>query len=296
MMATVYKTEYSQTEENGVPCVVVRGLRHFDIRLIFDCGQCFRFLPVESDYEYAVGGVAYGRYVEFCQTADMLVIRNSTVADYESIWRRYLALDMDYDEVRAELLSVFSDSVFRRAAELGDGIRILRQEPWECVCSFIISQNNNIPRIRKIIEAMCEKYGDVIEFEGRCYHSFPTAERLESVGVDEIFALRCGFRAKYIYDAARLISSGEIKLDTLFRITAAEAEKVLCTIKGVGPKVAACALLFAFEKYEAFPIDVWVKKILTKYYPDGLDINALGRYAGIAQQYLFYYERYTVGK
>lgn len=286
----------SETTQNGIPCVVVKGIRDFDVALIFDCGQCFRFMPVESEYDFAVGGVAFGKYVEFCQSGDTLVIRNANTYDFEHIWKRFLSLDLDYGEIKKELSEKMNSPVFDKAAEIGSGIRILRQEPWECVCSFIVSQNNNIPRIRKIIEAMCEKYGNKIEFEGKAYYSFPSPERLADAGVDEIFKLRCGFRAKYIHDAATLVSEKKINLDKLFALGTKDAESELCRIKGVGPKVAACALLFAFEKYDAFPIDVWVKKILEKYFPDGLDINTLGRYAGIAQQYLFYYERYTVGR
>ncbi|MBQ4137488.1 MAG: DNA-3-methyladenine glycosylase 2 family protein, partial [Clostridia bacterium] len=278
--------------------VRVAGLEHFDISQIFDCGQAFRFLPVGDD-PYHVGGVAFGRYVEFIQDGDTLIIKNATYADYENIWKRYLALDIDYAQIKSELEQAFlsqSDrGVFSRAVKLGHGIRLLRQEPWECLCSFIISQNNNIPRIRKIIDALCKRYGDRIEFDGNEYYSFPTPEVIAEAGVDAIFELRTGFRAKYIHDAALAVSEKRLELDSLFSLEGAEVERILCRIKGVGPKVAACAMLFSLEKYEAFPIDVWVKRILEKYYPDGLDISALGEYAGIAQQYLFYYERYFGG-
>ncbi len=290
------KLKITETNENGVSCVTVEGVEDFDVRLVFDCGQCFRFMPVPSEYEYALGGVAYGKYIEFCQSKDTLVIRNATLDDYKRMWKRYLGLDTDYGVIKRELSSILAGSVFDKAVSVASGIRILKQEPWECLCSFIISQNNNIPRIRKIIEAMCEKYGDEIYFNGRVYHTFPSADVLMEAGIDEIFKLKCGFRAKYIFDAASLVCKHKILLESLFDMTFKEAEEILCTIKGVGPKVASCVLLFAFEKYEAFPIDVWVKKIIEKYYPNGLDIKSLGKYAGIAQQYLFYYERYTVGR
>lgn len=293
------KLKISETLSRGVPAVRIEGLEHFDVSQVFDCGQAFRFLPIDGD-QYHVGGVAYGKYIELLQAGDTLTIINSTVCDYENIWKHYLALDVDYGEVKRELSDAMraqgDSGVFERAVAVGDGIRLLRQEPWECLCSFIISQNNNIPRIRKIIGALCEKYGEPIVFDGNTYYSFPSAETVADVGVDGIFALRTGFRAKYICDAARAVSSGELDLYKLFELDAAEAEKALCTIKGVGPKVAACAMLFSLEKYDAFPIDVWVKRILEKYYPNGLDVTALGRYAGIAQQYLFFYERYNVGR
>lgn len=292
------QTAYKPAREEicgGVPCVRAEGLEHFDVAQIFDCGQAFRFLPIPTDNgDFAVGGVAHGKYVEFVQSGDTLTVRNSSLADYEAIWKHYLSLDVDYGAIQNELKAKLNSDVFEEAVKIGDGIRLLRQEPWECVCSFIISQNNNIPRIRKIIEALCEKYGTPIEFEGKTHYSFPTPEALVNAGVDEIFALRTGFRAKYIYDAARVVTEGKLKLDKLFELDTESALEELCRVKGIGPKVASCALLFAFEKYDAFPIDVWVKKILEKYFPTGLDIKGLGAYAGIAQQYLFFYERYVV--
>ena len=285
----------TEGKEGNVPFVRVDGLEHFDVAQIFDCGQAFRFLPVSaSDSDFAVGGVAHGKYVEFLQSGDTLTIRNSTLADYDNIWKHYLSLDVDYGEIQRDLKARFDSDVFEKAVEVGNGIRLLRQEPWECVCSFIVSQNNNIPRIRKIIEAMCEKYGEKIEFEGRRYYAFPTPEALANAGVDAIFELRTGFRAKYIYDAAKKVADGEFDLAKLFELDTDSALEELCRVKGIGPKVASCTLLFAFEKYDAFPIDVWVKKIIEKYFPEGLDIKSLGDFAGIAQQYLFFYERYIV--
>lgn len=296
-MNTIIKNiRVSEVYADGVPHVRVEGLLHFDVAQIFDCGQAFRFLPVTAHGNgFAVGGVAYGKYVEFSQSGDVLTIRNSTLSDYEKIWKHYLSLDVDYGEIQRDLRARFDSEVFEKALGIGDGIRILRQEPWECVCSFIISQNNNIPRIRKIIEALSEKYGEAVEFEGKTHYAFPTPEALVTAGVDGIFNLRTGFRAKYIYDAARMVASGELDLARLFELDTESALTELCRVKGIGPKVASCALLFAFEKYDAFPVDVWVKKILEKYFPEGLDIKSLGDYAGIAQQYLFFYERYVVG-
>ena len=181
------------------------------------------------------------------------------------------------------------------AMEYGDGIRILRQEPWEAVCSFIVSQNNNIPRIKKIIRTMSREWGEPISCGGETYYSFPSAKALADAGEEAIFALKTGFRAKYIYDAACRAANGELDFDAIFSASPEDAEELLCKIKGVGPKVAACAMLFGFGKTEAFPVDVWIKRVLAKYYPAGLDVSALGSYAGFAQQYLFYYERYQVG-
>lgn len=283
---------------NGRISVTVGEIEHFDVSQIFDCGQSFRFLPL--DFAKHVGGVAFGRYVEFLQSDDTLTIIGADKSEFDEIWKHYLALDMDYAQVKRELESSFDgkdpQGVLERAMKLGCGIRLLRQEPWECLCSFVISQNNNIPRIRKIIGALCESLGDPIEVDGRTVYAFPSAETVARAGIEKIFSLGTGFRAKYIIDAAETVASGRLDLNELFKCDTQVACERLCEIRGVGPKVAACTMLFSLEKYDAFPIDVWVKRILEKYFPCGLDVDSLGRFAGIAQQYLFYYERYNVGK
>ena len=285
---------------DGLPSLRLDGLQYFDIAQIFDCGQCFRFDPVQvprhkADFE----GVAYGRWLRVGQDApDAITLYNVTAADFERIWRHYFALDADYAAIRRDIAARFSaashgcEGVMARAMAYGAGIRVLRQEPWETVCSFIISQNNNIPRIKKIIAALSEALGEKIEVNGRVYHAFPTAEALAAAGTDAIFALRTGFRAKYLYDAAVRALAGTPDYAAIADAPPQLAMEMLCEIKGVGPKVASCAMLFGFDQTEAFPVDVWMKRVLAKYYPCGLDIAALGRYAGIAQQYLFYYERW----
>ncbi len=291
-------TEFSA---DGVPALRVDGLSNFNIAQIFDCGQCFRFDPTaQPRHAVEFEGVAYGRYIHLGQdTIDSVIIYNTTAAEYEQIWKRYLALDADYGEIRRDIAVRFAhatggrDTIMPRAMEYGDGIRILRQDPWEAVCSFIVSQNNNIPRIKKIISAMSRAYGEPIICGGNTYYAFPSAEALVSAGEQAIFDLKTGFRAKYIYDAAKKVLSGELDLTAVSAASPNDAQEMLCSVKGVGPKVAACAMLFGFDKTEAFPVDVWIKRVLSKYYPEGLDISALGKYAGIAQQYLFYYERYN---
>ena len=190
-----------------------------------------------------------------------------------------------------EHFGVYGDTIFS-AMERAGGIRILRQEPWEALCSFIISQNNNIPRIKKIIRALSEKYGEAFTAFGETYYAFPTPEALSAAGEDELKSCGTGFRARYILDAAKKVSSGEIDFSVIQSMDDEEAAKYLMTICGVGAKVAACTLLYGFHRTAAFPIDVWIKRVLDKYYPGGIDISSLGAYAGIAQQYLFYYERY----
>jgi len=261
----------------------------FDADKVFDCGQCFRF---SKDSDSVWRGVAFGRLLELKQVSEKELIIFCTEAEFNELWMHYLALDCDYGEIDRVLLDM-KDSVMDRAVESGRGIRLLRQEPWEALCSFIISQNNNIPRIKGIIERMCEKYGEpVCEKNGRVYYSFPTARALYDAGVEGLFSLKTGFRAGYIHNAADKVCHGGLDLEGIFSLDTESALETLCTLKGVGPKVGACALLFGFDKTDAFPIDVWVKRVLAKYYPDGFDYKALGRSAGMAQQYLFYYERY----
>lgn len=285
----------SFTLENGVFGVKVENIPTLNIFKTFDCGQCFRFDPVSvfgNKYEFF--GVAFGRAVVFGQNNENeIIIYNATEEDYHKIWRNYLALDVDYDEINGKISTVLKSDTMDKAIECARGIRILRQEPWEAVCSFIISQNNNIPRIKKIIGAICEKYGGSVRFLDKTYYSFPSHSLLLGAGESAIFDLKTGFRAKYIIDACQAIAEGRISLDEI----AAQDDfdlcvEALCRVKGIGLKVASCALLFGFGKTEAFPIDVWMKRALLRYFPNGIDLPALGKTAGIAQQYLFYYEKY----
>ena len=286
---------YVVSETDGV--LRIGGTGDFSVFSTFDCGQCFRFDLVEnSKYKIEYSGVARGKKIGFAQNAPGEIYIIGAKKDDFPLWENYLALDVNYDAMNeAMVMSVPAGSdreMMRRAVEASRGIRILRQDRWEALCSFIVSQNNNIPRIKKIISALSEKYGKDI---GGAY-DFPAAEALFEAGEEAIFALRTGFRAKYITDAARTVSAdGEF----LERVAAAkdysEAESLLVSIKGVGPKVAACTLLFGFERYDAFPVDVWIKKVLAKRFSENFDYHVLGSAAGVAQQYLFYFERYLGG-
>ena len=264
----------------------------FSVFKTFDCGQCFRFDSVpDENFDHRVDGVAFGRDVSFAERDGALFIK-CTEDDLHGIWRKYLCLDTDYESINKKIISCLplSDRAHMAlAVDAGRGIRILRQDSWEALCSFIISQNNNIPRIKKIIAAMCEKYGEKTE-NG---YAFPTPRALYAAGEAEIFALRTGFRAKYIYDAAKKVATGELDLKAVAEAESYEdAAQMLMSVSGVGPKVAACTLLFGFGRTDAFPVDVWIKKVIEKRFPRGLDHSLFGENAGIAQQYLFYYERY----
>lgn len=280
--------------KNQIPAIKIQNCPYIDIFKSFDCGQCFRFDPVSVfDHKYEFGGVAFGRYVIFAQDSfDQLYIYNCTAKDFDLIWCKFLSLEENYEEIDKSILSTEKDIYLKNAVNYGKGIRILKQDMWEALCSFIISQNNNIPRIKKIISAMCEKYGEKIEFLGSFHYSFPSANVLLDAGVDEILALKTGFRAKYIIDACSKIVNNEVSLANIYDNESFDfCLSELYKIKGVGLKVASCALLFGFNKTEAFPVDVWMKRVLLNL-PSTFDYNRLGKNAGIAQQYLFYYERY----
>lgn len=300
------KLRLSEFNKNGTPVVSVEGLEYFDIGKIFDCGQCFRFDEVEhSAHQKEFSGVAHGRFVSFAQDGDTLYIYGSTLDEYESLWRRYLAIDKDYFEIEKEILNTCESDALLRAAEYGRGIRILSQDGFECVISFIISQNNNIPRIKKIIEALCAKCGEAISISDEMKNhlsgksslcAFPSAQAILELGEQGLFDLKTGFRAKYIYDAVSRIADGRVDVERIFEEQDIDlAIEYLSQVKGIGKKVASCALLFGFEKYDAFPVDVWMKRVAQKYFPEQKELSgkSFGRYAGIAQQYLFYYERYN---
>ena len=305
-MSVVTKLNVSQFNKNGTSVVVVEGLESFDVGKIFDCGQCFRFDEVvNTAHQKEFSGVAYGRFVSFAQDGNTLYIYGSTQDEYESVWRGFLAIERDYDIIDKEILASYESNALKNAVKYGNGIRILSQEGFETVISFIISQNNNIPRIKKIIEALCEKCGEPIFISDEMKNhlsgksslcSFPTPEAIYALGEQGLFDLKTGFRAKYIYDAVSRIIDGRLDLSLVEKEDDIDrAIEYLSSVKGIGIKVASCILLFGFEKYDAFPVDVWMKRVGQKYFPEQKELTGkcFGRYAGIAQQYLFYYERYN---
>ena len=288
----------------------IDGIENFDTAKVFDCGQCFRFDPVaNSTHEIEFAGCAHGKYISIAQDGDTLYIYNATLDDYKNIWQRFLGLDRDYGEINRDILSRGENPALADAVNKASGIRILKQEPWEAVCSFIISQNNNIPRIKKLVAALCRAAGkkiDVSLMEGHVaeshkdseghFYSFPSPQAVNSLGIDGLANLKTGFRAKYIFDATEKWLSGITDPEFLEASDTKECIEHLCAVKGIGVKVASCALLFGFAKLDAFPIDVWIKKVIAKYFSEDFDPANLGSYAGIAQQYLFYYERYLQSK
>ena len=259
---------------------------NFDPIVSCECGQCFRFDTIDGD---TCTLYACGRALTVKRQENGWLFCDITEEEFSESFVRYFDLERDYSGIIA---SFSEDDSLSRAASSGSGIRIFRQDGWETLISFIISANNNIPRIKKIIDSLCRLYGE----EENGYFSFPSPEKLYEVGIEGLAPIKAGFRAKYIYDAACKIVSGEVSLEQVATCGYAQALEELKKIKGVGDKVANCVLLFGFGYYEAFPIDVWVKRVIEKYYGEGFDPTVFGKYAGIAQQYLFYYERNVLAK
>lgn len=260
--------------------VRVSPVRDLDLAETLDCGQSFRW----EEYDGGFRGIAFGREVVMKLEGETLTIENSTPEDFESIWKDYLDLGLDYGEIRRGIAELHP--VLKEACAYAPGIRILRQEPWEALCTFIISQNNNIKRIKGIVSRLCENFGESI---GSGY-GFPTAAALSRLAPDDLAPLRAGFRNKYIIDAAKKVAGGEVDLELCRTLPYEDARLELMKIKGVGVKVADCALLFGLHRIEAFPVDVWMKRALENLFP-GMSPSDFGDYAGIAQQYIFHYSR-----
>ncbi|MEE0857550.1 MAG: DNA-3-methyladenine glycosylase [Ruminococcus sp.] len=265
-------------QNNGV---LVKGVTDLDLAQTLDCGQSFRWTQQDDG---SFSGVAFGRRVNVSLDGDRLFIRGASAEDFEKYWRGYFDLDLDYGSIRKSVAALHP--VLSEAARYAPGIRILRQEPWEALCTFIISQNNNIKRIKGIVDRLCESFGEDI---GGGF-AFTSAEALARLSPDDLAPLRAGFRNRYIIDAAQKVASGEVDLEACRTLEYEQARRELMKITGVGVKVADCTLLFGLHRIEAFPVDVWMKRALKTLFP-GMTPADFGEYAGIAQQYIFHYSR-----
>lgn len=293
---------------------VISGLGQYSLTDTLECGQAFRYERIADEENYVeyitvaggkiinVGQREIGELIFFCDWSE----------EYERLVTRYFALDVDYEEIRREITRRTDSQWLKLAAESAKGVVILRQDPWETLFSFIVSQNNNIPRIRKIIRSVCSEYGENLAISekrsacplgkcdkpsaeacrecGVCY-SFPTASDILK-NPEGLLPSHPGFRYKYLIDAARRVDSGEVDLSDIADKASYEYTlERLKTILGVGDKVASCVALFGFGNLEAFPIDVWMKRAIDDYFDGSLDPKSLGEYAGVAQQYIFHYIR-----
>lgn len=305
---------------DGREAIVVSMPGHYSLRDTMECGQCFRYELVRCDdelleYVIPVGDVL----IDVAQTRPgELIFFGLSEEDFERIARPYFTLDTDYEAIRRDIMERTDSEWLREAAECAKGIAILKQDPWEALFSFIISQNNNIPRIRKIIREMSTAYGVNISLRNNAQKcpankisGTPCEEKCKSCGVCYTFP-RCnevladpdamlpshpGFRYRYLLDAAEKVYTGAVNLDTIAEVGAYDNTVAeLTRIVGVGEKVAACCALFGFANLEAFPIDVWMKRAINDYFDGRLDPKTLGPYAGVAQQYIFHYIRNIEGR
>lgn len=288
--------------------IVLENVKDFNIKQILECGQCFRWERI-SDTNYII--VAYRRVIEVIQEGSTVTILNTNMNDFNEIWKNYFDLDVNYEEVKEELSK---DELLKKSVEFGYGIRILNQDPFEMLISFIISARNSIPSIMKTIKKISERWGDRIEYKDNIYYAFPMPEQLKEVSLEEIKETGASFRSKYIVDTISKVNAaldaknnGELTeeleqfdLEYIKSLPVDECHKALQNFMGVGAKVADCIMLFSMSKHSAFPVDVWIKRAMIHFYlaPD-VSLNKIrvfgrekfGELAGLAQQYLFYYAR-----
>lgn len=279
---------------------ILENQESFNLEHIFECGQCFRWNK-NSDGSYT--GVIQAGVIKVTKIENKIIFKGKCSDKLELIVRDYFDLNNNYLEIKEKLAKI--DDFMKISTEFGDGIRILHQDLWECIISFIISANNNIPRIKKIIEKISEKYGNEIEFEGKKYYIFPTPEQLSKASVEDLRKLGLGFRDKRVYETTKKVVKNEFDLEELKKSDDANyIEEQLLTLDGVGTKVASCIMLFSLKKYDVFPIDVWVRRVMNELYIHNENeekvskkiINDLAKekflgMAGLAQQYLFYWKR-----
>lgn len=266
--------------------------REFNLKHIFECGQAFRWLAREDgSYDF----IAFEKFVNAKVEENRLVLNNSTREDYENIWRQYFDLNVDYGQIK-EKLSI--DETMKSAMEYGYGIRILNQDVFETLISFIISANNQIPRIKKSVDLIARLCGEKIDDD---HYAFPKASVLASQDPLKIREVcRVGFRDVRIVEASKMVADGFMEDILKGDLTTEEVNKRLCEIPGIGPKVASCISLFALKRSDSFPVDVWIKRVMEELYfkkpVKKSEISAqakkiFGPYCGYAQQYLFYYGR-----
>lgn len=257
----------------------------FRIEQICESGQCFRLDKTEEDIYEVIAG---GRYLKMKQYPDKTDLY-CTEKEYEAFWKTYFDLEARYQDYIDSIEE--QDIYLKKAAEFGSGIRILKQDVWEMIVSFILSQQNNIPRIKRLIQALCSRYGEEKKSpEGKIYHTFPTARRLSEVSEEEFRTMKLGYRSRYLKETACAVAQGKVLLENLEELKYADAKKELMKLCGIGAKVADCICLFALHKMDAFPVDTHIHKVLEQEYKTGFPFARYRGFAGVMQQYIFYYD------
>jgi N-glycosylase/DNA lyase len=291
-------------------CVTIKETKNFKLKQIFECGQIFRFWEIEEN-NFIV--IAFGKLIEVKEEGNDIIIYNTTEDDFNNIWLKYFDLDRDYSIIKKELSK---DPLLKQSIEFGYGVRVLNQDPFEMLLSFIISARNNIPSIKKTVNKISSKWGQKIEYKGEVYYAFPSIYDIKDATLEEVQETGASFRSKYIVDTIKNVYSAtqenndldidkentisKYNLDYIKSLSDDECHSALQEFKGVGSKVADCIMLFSMEKTSAFPVDVWVKRAMVHFYgAEDSSLNKIrifgrnkfGKLAGFAQQYLFYYAR-----
>lgn len=281
---------------------IIKNVQDFNIEQTLECGQCFHYDKI-SELEYVV--VARGRMLHVRQEGSELIFYHVNREEELEMWLHYFDLNRDYSVIKSSLSD--KGGMLKEALAEKYGVRILNQEFYETLLSFIISQSKGITHIKQIIKSLSYKYGEFLgEMGGNQYYAFPTIERLSKLSVSEFRECKTGYRAPYLMDAVSHLSNGSLTDDELRFLTIEKARERLMSVKGVGVKVANCVLLYGLGYREAFPVDVWIKRIMEELYfkreahieeIQALALNKFGKHGGYAQQYLFYYGReHKIGK
>ncbi len=280
---------------------IIKNQNSFELKDIFECGQCFRWNEQE-DGSYT--GVIKNGIINVNKEDETITFTGICDKNIEEVVNEYFDLKRDYEKIKEQLGNI--DEYLKTSIQYGKGIRILNQDLWETIISFIISANNNIPRIKGIIERISQKYGNEIEWNGKKYYTFPTYEQLKDVTVQEYRNLGLGFRDIRLYETTQMILNKEVDLEKLKNNpNTQEVRNELLRLSGVGPKVADCILLFSdLKRFDVFPIDVWVRRVMNDLYIkeddetkvskvkiEKLAEEKFGDLKGLAQQYLFYWRR-----
>ena len=265
--------------------MVLVSSEQFDLRQIAESGQCFRMTEIEPG-RYRV--IALDKAVVLEERKSGILL-DCSLPEYQGFWRDYFDRDTDYGEFLREIDE--SDPFLYAASEAGSGIRILRQDPWEMLVSFLISQRKSIPAIRTCIEALCSRFGEKIGGGKEPLYAFPTAERLAECTEDELAACSLGYRTRYVHEAAQKVASGELDLAAAVALDDEELYNTLLTLTGVGAKVADCVMLFGFHRLDRFPRDVWMNRVVNERYGGNFPFERYRGFLGVVQQYLFCYAR-----
>ena len=279
---------------------ILKNVKSFEPKHIFECGQCFRW-NLQEDNSYI--GVVRNNVIRVSKDNDNIIFSGVFDEDIQKVCNEYFDLKNNYEKIKIELSKI--DEYMAKSIEYGKGIRILNQDLWETIISYIISANNNIPRIKGIIERISKKYGKEIKWAEKTYYTFPTIEQLSKATIEDLRKLGLGFRDKRVYETTQMFLNKEITLDELQKEKDIYILKEkLISLPGVGPKVADCIMLFSLKKYEIFPIDVWIRRVMNDLYIHNEDENKVSKteiqrlaqekysnLAGLAQQYLYYWKR-----